>query len=184
MQRALDDADFLAFQLLRPGDGFLGQKMSCAVIDEIGGDELLGGELRLQIGASLARHHLAHMVGIAEQEGQIEDLQFRHPAGKRGNGGKARLNRSQPDIFRHFLFTAKGTALDDVETETAGQLRLHQFADLHPDFRLRLVIGKQRGNGDAAGSGIRRAHEGRSGERCGADGGEFEEIAAIDNSHE
>ncbi|MNE60688.1 hypothetical protein D3C80_1558550 [compost metagenome] len=71
MQRALDDADLLAFQLLRPGHRLFGQQMACAVIDEIGGDELLRGEFRLQPVARFARHHLTHMVGIAEQEGQI-----------------------------------------------------------------------------------------------------------------
>ncbi len=80
MQRALDDADLLAFQLLGACYRFLGQQMARAVIDEIGSDELLGGELRLQLVASLAGYHLAHVLPITEQERQIEDLQFRHPA--------------------------------------------------------------------------------------------------------
>nr|CAD7059314.1 hypothetical protein RP007_03282 [Rhizobium sp. P007] len=47
VQRALDDADLLAFQLLGACYRFLSQQMARAVIDEIGSDELLGGKLRL-----------------------------------------------------------------------------------------------------------------------------------------
>ena len=58
--------------------------------------------------------------------------------------------------FRDFLFAAERGVLHDAEIEPARQLGVDQLLALEPDFGLRLIGAKQRGDGDGGRRAARR----------------------------
>ncbi len=173
MHLVFHGAHLQAARIGRAGDGaFAVGHVAKAVLAPGQRDQALGRELGQQVLTDLAVQRLAGVVVVAEQEGDVQDLDVGHEVAHRAGGGdhgvlRAQLHRldlltlaAQGAGREHLALVAAGGALVDLVAEHGGAYVVvralgQHVADLEHGLGLR---GRGKGRADGGGG------EGETGE--------------------
>jgi hypothetical protein len=136
--RIAHDAELLTLQIFDRTDRLLdvvhaaGAGIHPAQADEP--DLRIGRDLVEQFMTDVAVDHLLHMIGVPEQERQVEDVEIGNHRPERADADAGQLDRAQLSLFDRLLLAAQLHGREHLDGEPAAGRLLELLAHADHDF--------------------------------------------------